>query len=108
MKSCLFQRLALSTDKEGLLALANEGHQVLTPQDIIRDPFVLEFAGLPNQKRYKESDLEDALKTHMEQFLLELGKGFAFVGRQSTPKFSINSVSNSKQKRPPAIWKAFS
>ena len=82
MKSCLFQRLALSTDKEGVLALANEGHQVLTPQDIIRDPFVLEFAGLPKQKRYKESDLEDALKTHMEQFLLELGKGFAFVGRQ--------------------------
>ena len=82
MKSCLFQRLALNTDKEGVLALANEGHQVLTPQDIIRDPFVLEFAGLPKQKRYKESDLEDALKTHMEQFLLELGKGFAFVGRQ--------------------------
>ena len=47
MKSCLFQRLALSTDKAGVLALANEGHQVQTPQDIIRDPFVLEFAGLP-------------------------------------------------------------
>ena len=53
MKSCLFQRLALSTDKVGVLALANEGHQVQTPQDIIRDPFVLEFAGLPKQKRYK-------------------------------------------------------
>ena len=70
MKSCLFQRLALSTDKTGVLALANEGHQVQTPQDIIRDPFVLEFAGLPRQKRYKESDLEKALKDHMEQFLL--------------------------------------
>ena len=82
MKSCLFQRLALSTDKAGVLALANDGHQVQTPQDIIRDPFVLEFAGLPKQKRYKESDLEKALKDHMEQFLLEMGRGFAFVGRQ--------------------------
>ena len=82
MKSCLFQRLALSTDKEGVLALANEGHQVQTPQDIIRDPFILEFTGLPKQKRYKESDLEKALKDHMEQFLLEMGRGFAFVGRQ--------------------------
>ena len=82
MKSCLFQRLALSTDKEGVLALANKGHQVQTPQDIIRDPFILEFTGLPKQKRYKESDLEKALKDHMEQFLLEMGRGFAFVGRQ--------------------------
>lgn len=82
MKSCLFQRLALSTDKKGVLALANEGHQVQTPQDIIRDPFVLEFTGLPKQKVYKESDLEKALKDHMEQFLLEMGRGFAFVGRQ--------------------------
>ena len=82
MKSCLFQRLALSTDKAGVLALANEGHQVQTPQDIIRDPFVLEFTGLPKQKYYTESELEKSLKDHMEQFLLEMGRGFAFVGRQ--------------------------
>lgn len=82
MKSCLFQRLALSTDKEGVLTLANEGHQMMSAQDIIRDPFVLEFTGLPQKKRYKESDLEKALKTNMEQFLLELGRGFAFIGRQ--------------------------
>ena len=82
INSSLFQRLALSTDKEGVLALANEGHQVQTAADIIRDPFVLEFAGLPRQRRYKEKELEDALKAHMEQFLLELGRGFAFVGRQ--------------------------
>ena len=62
INSSLFQRLALSTDKEGVLALANEGHQVQTAADIIRDPFVLEFAGLPKQRRYKEKDLEDALK----------------------------------------------
>ena len=66
MKSCLFQRLALSTDKEGVLALANEGHQVMKPQYIIRDPFVLEFTGLPQKKRYKENELEAALKTNME------------------------------------------
>ena len=82
INSSLFQRLALSTDKEGVLALANEGHQVQKAADIIRDPFVLEFTGLPKLKRYKEKDLEDALKTHMEQFLLELGRGFAFIGRQ--------------------------
>lgn len=82
MKSCLFQRLALSTDKEGVLALANEGHQVMKAQDIIRDPFVLEFTGLPQKKRYKESELEAALKANMEKFLLELGRGFAFIGRQ--------------------------
>ena len=82
MKSCLFQRLALSTDKDGVLALAKNGHQVMTPQDIIRDPFVLEFTGLPQKKRYKEVDLEVSLKENMEQFLLELGRGFAFIGRQ--------------------------
>ncbi len=82
MKSALYQRLALSTDKEGVLLLANEGISVQKPQDIIRDPFVLEFTGLPKQKRYKESELETALKQNMEQFLLELGRGFAFVGRQ--------------------------
>jgi predicted nuclease of restriction endonuclease-like (RecB) superfamily len=82
IQSSLFQRLALSTDKEGLLALANEGHQVQKAADIIRDPFVLEFTGLPKQKRYKEKDLEDALKANMEKFMLELGRGFAFIGRQ--------------------------
>ena len=82
IKSSLFQRLALSTDKEGLLALASEGHQVQKAADIIRDPFVLEFTGLPKQKRYKERDLENALKANMEKFLLELGRGFAFIGRQ--------------------------
>ncbi len=82
MKSALFQRLALSTDKEGVLALANEGHQVMTPGDVIRDPYVLEFTGLPKQKHYKELEIEKALKAHMETFLLELGRGFAFIGRQ--------------------------
>lgn len=82
IKSSLFQRLALSTDKKGVLALAQHGHPVMTADDIIHDPFVLEFTGLPSKKRYKESDLEKALKDNMETFLLELGRGFAFVGRQ--------------------------
>jgi len=82
INSSLFQRFALSTDKEGVMALASEGHQIQTANDIIRDPFVLEFTGLPKQKRYKEKDLEDALKANMEKFLLELGRGFAFIGRQ--------------------------
>ena len=82
INSSLFQRLALSTDKEGVLALANEGHQIMSPTDIIRDPYVLEFTGIPQRKQYKESDLEKALKANMEQFLLELGRGFAFMGRQ--------------------------
>ncbi len=82
MRSSLFERLALSTDKKGVVELATKGHQIQKPQDIIRDPFVLEFAGLPKQKRYKEKELETALKKHMEHFLLELGRGFAFIGRQ--------------------------
>ena len=82
IKSTLFQRLALSTDKDGVLSLANEGHQIMTAQDIIHDPYVLEFTGLPQKTRYKEGELETALKANMETFLLELGRGFAFVGRQ--------------------------
>lgn len=82
IKSSLFQRLALSTDKAGILSMATEGHKVMTAEDIIHDPYVLEFTGLPKKRRYKEADLEDALKSKMEQFLLELGRGFAFVGRQ--------------------------
>lgn len=82
INSSLYERLALSTDKEGVLALANEGHVVQKPSDVIKDPFVLEFTGLPVRKKYKESELEKALKANMETFLLELGRGFAFIGRQ--------------------------
>lgn len=82
MKSSLFHRVALSSDKQDVLSIANEGHQILTANDIIHDPYVLEFTGLPTKKRYKEGELEKALKNHMEQFLLELGRGFAFIGRQ--------------------------
>ena len=82
INSSLYERLALSTDKDGVLALANDGHVVQKPEDIIKDPYVLEFTGLPARKRYKESEPETSLKANMESFLLELGRGFAFIGRQ--------------------------
>jgi len=80
--SLLFERLALSRDKAGVLELARKGHEVRTPSDLVKDPFVLEFAGLRHDERYFESDLERALIAKLQHFLLELGKGFAFMGRQ--------------------------
>lgn len=82
MKSMLFHRLALSTDKEGVLKLANEGHEVQRPEDLMKDPFVLEFLDIPEQYQYFEQELEERLISNLQQFLLELGKGFAFIGRQ--------------------------
>ncbi len=82
INSLLFERLALSRDKAGVLALVQKGHEVRQPSDLVKDPFVLEFAGLRHDERYFESDLERALIAKLQQFLLELGKGFAFMGRQ--------------------------
>ena len=80
--SLLFFRLAKSRDKAGVLALANEGMRVVRPMDAIRDPYVLEFLDLPESHRMMESNLEAALISKLQDFLLELGSGFAFVGRQ--------------------------
>ncbi|HEX5269316.1 MAG TPA: PDDEXK nuclease domain-containing protein [Gemmataceae bacterium] len=80
--SLLFERLALSRDKQGVMALAEKGHEVQNPADLVKDPYVLEFAGLPQGERYLESDLEAALIGKIQDFLLELGKGFAFMARQ--------------------------
>jgi predicted nuclease of restriction endonuclease-like (RecB) superfamily len=80
--SLLFERLALSRDKEGVLALARKGHEIQVPSDLVKDPFVLEFTGLRQDERFRESDLEQALIDKLQQFLLELGKGFAFMARQ--------------------------
>lgn len=82
MKSMLFQRIALSTDKETVLRLAHEGQIVERPEDILREPYIFEFTGLPQLPVYREGDLEEALVSHLSQFLLELGKGFTYVGRQ--------------------------
>jgi len=81
-KSALFQRLALSRDKEGILALARQGQIIAQPQDLLRDPYILEFLNIPEQHQYSESDLENRILEHLQYFLLELGKGFAFIGRQ--------------------------
>lgn len=82
MSSLLFERLAKSKDKEGLLALARKGQEIFEASDAIKDPFILEFLGLPESHKLVESELEQALITNLQHFLLELGKGFAFVGRQ--------------------------
>lgn len=82
INSMLFERLALSRDKEGVKALAAEGQALHDPADLVKDPYVLEFVGLSESIRFRESDLESALIQKLEQFLLELGKGFAFMGRQ--------------------------
>ena len=87
MKSMLFHRMALSKDKEGVLALASQGIEVQKAEDIIKDPYVLEFVGLPDRDIYKEDDLENALIENLSKFMLELGKGFAYIGRQY--RFSI-------------------
>ena len=80
--SGLYERLALSRDKEGVRRLAREGQIVSQPQDLLKEPLVLEFLGLSEQARYTESDLEGAIISQIERFLLELGKGFLFEARQ--------------------------
>lgn len=83
--SSLFERLLLSkgdVNKEQVLALAMKGNEIATPADIIRDPYAFEFLGLPEDKPMMESDLERALVQQIEKFLLELGRGFMFVGTQ--------------------------
>lgn len=82
INSLLFERLARSRDKEGLIRLANEGHRPQNPSEIFKDPLVIEFLGLPEAARLVESDLENALTSQLQSFLLELGTGFAFLARQ--------------------------
>lgn len=80
--SGLYERLVLSRDNEAIRALAVEGQTVRRPQDVIKDPLVLEFLGLDEKASYSENDLESAILDHLESFLLELGKGFLFESRQ--------------------------
>lgn len=81
-KSSLFLRLAASKDKAGILLLANQGQKPQQPADIIRNPCVLEFLKIPEPYFLNETNLEKKLIEHLQHFLLELGKGFAFIGRQ--------------------------
>lgn len=82
ISSLLYERLALSKDKKGLLRLATRGHEVQQSVDVFKDPMVMEFLGLPESPKLVESKLEQALIDNLQNFLLELGKGFAFVSRQ--------------------------
>ena len=91
--SSLFERLLLSrgdANKEQVLALAENGIEIAEPADLIRDPYVFEFLGIPEDKPMLESDLERALVQQIEKFLLELGRGFMFVGTQQ--RVTINNT----------------
>jgi predicted nuclease of restriction endonuclease-like (RecB) superfamily len=80
--SSLFERLALSKDKKGVLQLSEKGHIVSHPMEAVKDPYVLDFLKIPQSHRMTEKDLEQKIIDNLQQFLLELGKGFAFVARQ--------------------------
>lgn len=82
INSLLFERLAKSKDQTGLMELATQGQIIQQPTDVFKDPVVIEFLGLPESPRLSESDLESALITNLQSFLLEMGRGFAFVDRQ--------------------------
>lgn len=82
MDSALYERLVLSRDKEKVLELSQKGQVIEKPQDIIKDPYVLEFLNLDEKAIYSENDLEAGIINHIEKFIMELGKGFLFQGRQ--------------------------
>jgi len=90
--TCLFARLLKSQDRAGVMDLANRGQVLERPLDVIKDPYVLDFMSLPSQHRVLESDLESALISQLQEFLLELGKGFAFVARQKRMTFEDTSL----------------
>ena len=85
--SALYTRLALSRDKKGVLKLSEQGQIIEKPKDIIKDPYILEFLGLPELHQYSESELEEEIINKLEHFLLELGHGFTFVARQQRITF---------------------
>ncbi|TDD98786.1 PDDEXK nuclease domain-containing protein [Flavobacterium cellulosilyticum] len=85
--SALYTRLALSRDKEGVMKLSEKGQIIEKPRDIIKDPYILEFLGLPELHQYSENELEEEIINKLEHFLLELGHGFTFVARQKRITF---------------------
>jgi len=88
--SGIYERLALSRDKNGVKTLAQEGQLIEKPEDMLKDPFVLEFLGLDEKDRYSENDLESAIIDKLGTFLLELGKGFLFEARQKRFTFDAD------------------
>jgi predicted nuclease of restriction endonuclease-like (RecB) superfamily len=87
LDSLLYERVGLSRDREGVLKLAKEGELITTPAEMVRDPYIFEFLGLKREELYTESSLERALVDHLQEFLLELGRGFCFVARQRRVTF---------------------
>lgn len=85
--SALYTRLALSRDVAGILKLSEQGQIIEKPKDLIKDPYILEFLGLPELHHYSESELEEEIINKLEHFLLELGHGFTFVARQNRITF---------------------
>lgn len=93
IETSLYERLLLSKgqiNKEEVYKLATKGIELLTPSDMIKDPYVFEFLGIPDNKPVLENDLERALVEQIEKFLLELGRGFMFVGTQQ--RVTINNT----------------
>ena len=82
INSALFERLALSKDKKGVLRLSEKGHIISQPHEAVKDPYVLDFLKIPQSHRVSEKQLEQRIIDNLQQFILELGKGFAFVARQ--------------------------
>jgi len=82
INSRLYERIAKNKDHTELQSLSKNGHEIAVPEDTLKDPLVLEFLGIPESHKLVESKLEDALISNLQHFLLELGKGFAFVARQ--------------------------
>ena len=82
INSMLFERIALSKDSKKVIKLAKRGQIIERAEDLVKDPYVLEFLGLEESHKYSETDLEEKIITNLEKFLLELGKGFTFVARQ--------------------------
>lgn len=80
--SALFLRLAAGKDKAGILSLAEKGVDIQRPEDIVKDTYTLEFLNIEQRDEFSETELEEKIIAHLEKFLLELGKGFTFVGRQ--------------------------
>jgi len=81
-KTGLFHRIAINKDKEKILELSKEGQIIKSENDLTKDPYVFEFLGIPENYEYTENDIEKAVINNLQKFLLELGKGFAFIGRQ--------------------------
>ena len=80
--SCIFERLSLSRDKKGVMKLSRKGQLIKSSKDIIKDPYVLEFLGIPEFERLTEKKFESKIIEHLKTFMQELGKGFLFVDRQ--------------------------